>query len=1688
MHVVDATAIKEEASSKAKSIYIALSQEVSVNGKAVHIKGGIKSLQPPCKEEALSSGKHPYTCENCFLQLRELQDTIRHRKSGSLDGKLNRLGLRGFNKRYARNNEAIDSLEIETQRCRMAEARVKQMVKVTLTQKDWEERLHDSCMNGEDQRLVIDLVRLLKMDISQSNPIQLMVIRNLVSKLQKANNHHYVDLVKDISSLFKNELGPTNYSLLAEIFGLARETTAAKHSIQLRLDPGLNVDSIDQAALTLKGLPVNEASDGARCLRYLEPRKQKDGEVVLVGHVWNPEVSTWYDQNIRIPRRDSKQHDADDFEAMKRLTDKLIKDDKLAKTVSVHNLTALASMDKSTIINCMWPCPDRGYKAKHLLKYWEALRKACYYDSSGAVRKIPLNLIGYSTDSAGFSLAAAIQLMTPTEEEIKEGVLYLGLGIEEEEFVSPYYWYLPSIAYLDYDHEQRLFLKNLKYETRDLTLWEDDGKITILATIKHLEDLKHRCRDLGLDCGFSATDLLLIYFCDQNSDACQRIFTTRIADLLDKYVPGSRGTSLYIRAVYSLIEPFRVPNFGSPEDVQKSVSCGITIFRLWRKVLELKQMLLHSKPNAKIDPTKRGKFITYGCYKTAEILFAAATVHQLAMFLHFKDLGPTWSSPYNSGTKSTERIIGEMQGKTTELQSLDAQPTFRNMLDRSSKVQFNQNAKQRLAASGANVKASNKRKKIAFAFQENKHVGNYVYPAVYSEFKEAQVKAHREGVEEGQLLFAKYLPQACVDLLKETANWEKPYSYSKPKGYTVVDGPPSKDFNKLDTSFAKVSIPDLESKCCDGSDEVQTTTEEVQIGSGNNDRRPIDTVDEDDMDLNGGKNWKISKYVDGKLTYIHVSQAIKILLPREYVSRCRQKRHWASKYLPGKEPLNPTHDIFKYCDVALMVAQKGKRLYHIGRVEAMESTRDGSEVTSFELKRKTPVRIRCSLYSCRERDLYCVPEDTLLTNWKSQASIITKVELQPVSDESTMYTLHPASKAHLVKLGILPFNNLHDNSPESSPSLVKEESQSCCSSEIDDDFYEVEDVLERRLSKDTLCYEYKVRFRGYGSDQDMWLPSSFFNRAFQFESTSKFGRKRKHNLDPENVPEDKNQKRKCPRNSKSEVNGLLSCDADMKKGVNFESKSRTKVANVNSERSKRRNPMNMSRNQDRKQASKSEVKRSVSGNTGLNSDTESKSGKPKKSVSVGSRSSKSRTTLSQKSKNRAPTMKVEKKKNGSKDKGKAFRSSLRTSTMGIVESGTSEPSWSDSTTAKEKKEKNTGLSKKSEMKDFECVTGIHFIGKVEGTSSTEVINVDDVSPDKEASLGVGGIVDDLMRHDDNFKYPRRILGETAFPEVDDTLRTYKKENSTDCILTDPVGVKKLPPLSIIHEIEEEFRKKSDLVVKFPLYGNFDREGVRILKRFHRLKGLRKEVQFEKKWLQSTFSATDRMLQEKVTHALLDRWNIEGSYLASYGNYRITSQELSLLCGERYLSDEILNFLVEKYCDKSNQKKQVEQNILLPSFLSTGDVLRNVVEHICLRKDMGLVINMFLPVHMNMCHWGLAIFSVVEQTVFFDDGYHCPIPGNLKSNAETILNIIYECTGYDKYKPSNWTDLKRFVVPMPDQPEDTTRSTNGFGSCGVAVICSVRDICNDSTAAFTWSYHDSPSLRAELMMDVLDILH
>ena len=55
-----------------------------------------------------------------------------------------------------------------------------------------------------------------------------------------------------------------------------------------RLDPGINLDALSKAAVLFQKSPVNEASDGARALRYLQARKFKDGSVRLIGTVGIP--------------------------------------------------------------------------------------------------------------------------------------------------------------------------------------------------------------------------------------------------------------------------------------------------------------------------------------------------------------------------------------------------------------------------------------------------------------------------------------------------------------------------------------------------------------------------------------------------------------------------------------------------------------------------------------------------------------------------------------------------------------------------------------------------------------------------------------------------------------------------------------------------------------------------------------------------------------------------------------------------------------------------------------------------------------------------------------------------------------------------------------------------------------------------------------------------------------------------------------------------------------------------------------------------------------------------------------------------------------------------------------------------------------------------------------------------------
>ena len=59
-------------------------------------------------------------------------------------------------------------------------------------------------------------------------------------------------------------------------------------------------------------------------------------------------------------------------------------------------------------------------------------------------------------------------------------------------------------------------------------------------------------------------------------------------------------------------------------------------------------------------------------------------------------------------------------------------------------------------------------------------------------------------------------------------------------------------------------------------------------------------------------------------------------------------------------------------------------------------------------------------------------------------------------------------------------------------------------------------------------------------------------------------------------------------------------------------------------------------------------------------------------------------------------------------------------------------------------------------------------------------------------------------------------------------------------------------LDIEKELVKCTNEAAEKLVKIPLYGIFNQRGIMVLQRFHRLKRLRTEVEFEKALLQNTF--------------------------------------------------------------------------------------------------------------------------------------------------------------------------------------------------------------------------------------------
>ena len=922
----------------------------------------------------------------------------------------------------------------------------------------WVNRLYSDCVQEDKAQLLVDCKEFFQQNTQEDKMIQIEVLKNLVGKLKSGKNHKFTNTIKDIAKMHKNWLGESHYAILKEVLGFPSGATVELHRPEERFIPGFNKEILSRAASVFKGSLVVESSDEARIRRSLEPRLSMNGDIELLGTSWSSDPSKW-PQVQRLPKA-TIDVDEDDFSALKRFVDDTINSNKLASHVSVHTLNSVNNLTLNHPVVCIWPTPRRGYTSQMLFKVHQEIRKLCKASDP------PIALIGHSTDSAAFSRSLAKAVMTPREEFISQGVLYLALGIPEEQYMAPYFWKYPSIMYLDFEHNQRSCLRILKYDTHDLVFYCDEQN-TVTASTDHLIHLREICKDSAIAKELTETDLILTSFFDQNSDGAYKVFRKEMVELLRKHVPHGMGTALFIEMIICMMKPYTSLEMTTPVDVVRSISKGLTMLRLWKRYLILNNMPLTAKSSNK--KKIKSNFVTNETYVSLEIQSHAAIDHQLALYLHRNELQSMLFSLQNASTVSTERFIGQSQAKTTHLQSTNQEPTFADTLDRASKIAFNIETMQTLSKDRVNIIQRGSRKKKVSSFKAAIEASKlFSFPSSYDEYREMLKTAFQLGVQDAQQTM-KSLPSGFHDQLKKAGFWEKPFSFNTNEDL-IVKTVPTYDKIDIPISLQKQDNKSSSQSCNPLPSEVESNLMTSEIDSQESSKMHINRT---------GKP-------------IHLKTALKLCIAgRDNVPKERGMRHIVGN-MSNHIPIPEHHSVLPLHYVAVKNKQKG--ICDIMQVMCIE---EGGE------RRRSASVLSKSVF--RGLILEPLSENILspsmrLSPWQSVKDIICDIRLEKDPLSSSLI-LSAQSVNNVSEAGFSIIQG--DDAVFSENEALSDDTK------LNADEYVIERIIDKRLNRFEE-EEYLVKFKGHPHCQNEWVHSSNIIGCVPFTTTSRAGRKRFH--------------------------------------------------------------------------------------------------------------------------------------------------------------------------------------------------------------------------------------------------------------------------------------------------------------------------------------------------------------------------------------------------------------------------------------------------------------------------------------------------------------------------------------------------------------------------------------------------
>ena len=194
----------------AQAEYVHSNSDIKINGKLVSIRGAIKSIFPPCLMVASPIGSHPHVCENCFLHKAYLSRRLAERSTQVLPPS-DRIGKKGMRNDYltvTEEQKRANMLKIELDHTKKVN---KNLRRTARTAGEWYRTLQDSIDTNDANRFFTECLDLFRQRKDDEFSLQMLVLKNLVTKIKRGRNHQYSDLIRRIGKLHKNVMGPQHY-------------------------------------------------------------------------------------------------------------------------------------------------------------------------------------------------------------------------------------------------------------------------------------------------------------------------------------------------------------------------------------------------------------------------------------------------------------------------------------------------------------------------------------------------------------------------------------------------------------------------------------------------------------------------------------------------------------------------------------------------------------------------------------------------------------------------------------------------------------------------------------------------------------------------------------------------------------------------------------------------------------------------------------------------------------------------------------------------------------------------------------------------------------------------------------------------------------------------------------------------------------------------------------------------------------------------------------------------------------------------------------------------------------------------------------------------------------------------------------------------------------------------------------